>query len=214
MSDYFKREKISWAFQTHPKLVNELLLESIEGTMVEVMFLGIESCDDGVLQKMKKGSTWEDIGKAVKLLKNKNIKVGGNLILGSLGETQESMARSFERFRTLNLDSSNINVMQVYPGTTLWDEIENNDSGWHWVENARGDWENYNRSKPQIESAELSAGEIEKYRDEYKRKNYTLEKKIRKRIRKKLIKSKMLYSMTKKLYFSIKKIFSSSTIQD
>ncbi len=88
--------------------------------------IGIESGVEKIFNKLKKGETFADIEKAVKMAKEIGIKVNGFFILGFPGSTYEDDMKSVAYSKTLELDDALFNLISIYPGTELW-EIINND---------------------------------------------------------------------------------------
>jgi anaerobic magnesium-protoporphyrin IX monomethyl ester cyclase len=89
---------------------------------------GIESGDDEVLAKNKKGATCEQARKAVKWTKKAGIKVWGYFMLGLYGDTFESMQRTIDFACSLGVDIANFAVSAPYPGTE-WSRIATSEMG-------------------------------------------------------------------------------------
>lgn len=86
---------------------------------------GIESGDQEVLNKIPKGITIEQIKEAVGLTKKAGITVAGFFIFGLLGDTKETMQKTLNLAKELDLDLTSFTIATPYPGTRLWDLIKN-----------------------------------------------------------------------------------------
>lgn len=88
---------------------------------------GLESFDDAVLHRMKKGYTREIAVETLKRTKEAGIRTGINLICGFPGETEEEFAntlRWIEECRPHIDRVTSLSVCAVIPGSPLWTEAE------------------------------------------------------------------------------------------
>jgi len=89
--------------------------------------VGIESVDNDVLKKMKKGENIEAIERGIDLLKKHNINIKGFFIIGSNGETKESALRMIEFAKKHNFKQARFSMLIPYPGTEMASWIDQND---------------------------------------------------------------------------------------
>lgn len=66
--------------------------------------IGIESLNDEILKLMNKGEEVETIINAINILKNNNIIVEGSFLIGYYEDTKESIMRTIEKAKKLNID--------------------------------------------------------------------------------------------------------------
>lgn len=85
---------------------------------------GIESGNQAVLDKIPKGTTIEQIKKAVTLTKKAGIETCGYFIFGLIGDSKESMKETLDLAIELDLDVTSFHIATPYPGTRLWDTIK------------------------------------------------------------------------------------------
>lgn len=86
-----------------------------------VISYGIESGDQNVLDSMKKMITLEQVRSSIRYTKEADIKAGGFFILGMLGDTRETIDKTFSFARELKLDYYAFSVATPYIGTELFD---------------------------------------------------------------------------------------------
>lgn len=119
---------------------------------IQVLF-GVESFNNDVLKKSKKGFTKEDAIETIKLFKNSSIEVTAFLIVGLEGENEDTIKETWETINGIQKEKrlyyEDIGIAAVYPGTdlfkickskgTLSDEYWLNNDGipWFTVEHSR-----------------------------------------------------------------------------
>jgi radical SAM superfamily enzyme YgiQ (UPF0313 family) len=85
---------------------------------------GADSGDAGMLQRLRRDFSPEDILNTVRWCKESGIAVMLDLLLGSPGETRESLFRTVELMRRADPDRVGVAVgVRVYPGTELADQV-------------------------------------------------------------------------------------------
>lgn len=115
-------EGVRWICNSRVDTVDPCLLDEMKDSGCWMICYGIESGDDFVLAKNKKGATCEQAKKAVKWTKKAGIKVWGYFMLGLYGDTKESMRRTIDFSKSLGVDIANFAVSAPYPGTE-WNRI-------------------------------------------------------------------------------------------
>lgn len=81
---------------------------------------GTDSGDEGMLRKLGRGYTPQDIIHTVKLCREQGMVVMLDLLLGAPGETRESVINTIELMKRLEPDRVGVVVgVRVYPGTRL-----------------------------------------------------------------------------------------------
>jgi len=125
---------------------------------------GIESGNQDVLKRIKKGITMEQAEKAVRMTKEAGIRVGANYIIGHPGETPETARQTIEFAVKLNADANAIGLMVPYPGTEVAEMARKGEGGYRLLSL---DWSDYNKqignaleletlSRKQMERLQLS----------------------------------------------------------
>lgn len=88
--DYIKDKKIdSIRVSTRPDYINKEILKRLKKYKVKTIELGVQSTNDYVLKKCKRGHTYEDVIKASKLIKRYGFTLGHQMMIG-LPESAEA----------------------------------------------------------------------------------------------------------------------------
>jgi len=130
MIDRGYNEKIIWDIQMRANLVSPKDLELFKllkkAGCIQAEF-GFESGSPRMLQTLKKNTvTVEQNHQAIKLCKKAGLRVFGNFMIGSPGETVEDiqMTKKFILEHINDMDEIVINMTIPYPGTEVWDILE------------------------------------------------------------------------------------------
>ena len=93
---------------------------------------GLESGSQEVLDKLGKGTTVEQGIRAVEMAHEAGIKVFGSFMVGSPGETAETVEATIRLIRKMKLDEIGLGVTTAYPGTDLFDTFGRDVQGLDW----------------------------------------------------------------------------------
>lgn len=104
---------------TRPDAIDEAATAFLVQHGVEVVELGTQSLDDEVLKRAGRGHSAADVGVAVRLLRDKGLQVGLQLMVGLPGDTRERYLASLERALELRPDFLRIYPTLVIAGTRL-----------------------------------------------------------------------------------------------
>lgn len=99
-------------------------LESLKRAGCYCITFGMESGNDEVLRLMKKQVTAEQTRQAVSLVKEAGLEVHGSFIIGSLGDTRETIEETIRFAIDLDLDAVQFSILVPLPGTELFAEAE------------------------------------------------------------------------------------------
>ena len=88
--------------------------------------IGIESGDDGVLEKAKKSTNVKMITKAVEEIARQKIEVWGYFIIGLPGETLKTIQKTIDLSLKLPLSIAKFDIGAPYPGTEFYDYVTKN----------------------------------------------------------------------------------------
>ncbi|MFA4872283.1 MAG: radical SAM protein, partial [Patescibacteria group bacterium] len=83
---------------------------------------GVESGDQGVLDRAKKGITIDQIKSAFKLAKKTGMETLGFFVLGLPGETKETMEKTINLAKELDVDLPKASIATPLPGTEFFHE--------------------------------------------------------------------------------------------
>lgn len=99
---------------TRPDAINEEVLAVLKEYGVTSIELGAQSCNNAVLEKNRRGHTFEDTVKAAELIRNAGFSLGLQMMTGMPGSTKEDDMLTAARFSGLKPDT-----MRIYPALVL-----------------------------------------------------------------------------------------------
>jgi anaerobic magnesium-protoporphyrin IX monomethyl ester cyclase len=146
----------------------------------QVMF-GVETCDPVVAANIKKKIDSERVQWVVKACQKIGLDVRLAFLLGSPGETRESMEESIRFAIRLSPDLAQFNIVTPFPGTEMFNWADKN--GYLVTKN----WDDYDLSNPVMELPSVSSETVlnyyrKAYRQFYLRPSFILNR-IRKIVR-------------------------------
>ncbi len=111
---------IRWWNILYPKGVDEELIGYLAKAGCEQVSIGFESGSEEILRGMNKKFTLGEVRQISEMLSEYGIRRMGFLLLGSPGETRESVERSLLFADSLKLDSVKVTTgVRIYPHTSL-----------------------------------------------------------------------------------------------
>jgi len=119
--------KIRWTCNSRVDYVDEEMLSLMGQAGCWLISWGIESANEMILKRARKGYKKEQAFKALKWAKAAGIKNWGYFIIGLPGETEESIQETIAYAKELPLDIALFHIAAPYPGTPFfYDVVENN----------------------------------------------------------------------------------------
>jgi len=106
-------------FSTRPDTISEKTLSFISDYPVSCIELGVQSMDDEILARNRRGHTSEDTKKAVFLIKKKGYRLGLQIMVGLPGDTRETTMATGKAISCLAPDFVRIYPTLVIEGSTL-----------------------------------------------------------------------------------------------
>jgi radical SAM superfamily enzyme YgiQ (UPF0313 family) len=150
-------KEILWAFQTHSNMIHDLnTLKTMKRAGLHLIKLGIESGNQRTLDLIQKGTTVQQHEKAIRLLKEAEITVHANLMVGFPWETKKEAYHTIEWIKQLDPNQAQFSLAIPYPWTELYDMAKEN--GWLLVQ--EGDWESFDATHPMMKMEGMSPDEI------------------------------------------------------
>ncbi|NTV84885.1 MAG: radical SAM protein [Bacteroidales bacterium] len=86
--------------------------------------IGIESANNEMLKKIGKGTTVGKISEGIRMLKDAGIEIMSQYVIGSPGETLETVKESIAFAKQSGCDYTNFYMVLPYKGTRQWDYTE------------------------------------------------------------------------------------------
>jgi anaerobic magnesium-protoporphyrin IX monomethyl ester cyclase len=120
-----ERLNMDWICEGRVDSCSHELLHEMAKAGCKILFLGIESANQRILDYYNKKATPKLSESAVKTAKKAGIDViVGSFILGAPDETKKEIQHTIEFARKIPIDIPEFNILGVYPGTDMWDEFE------------------------------------------------------------------------------------------
>ncbi len=134
---------IKWTCNSRVDYVDQKMLEMMSKAGCWLISWGIESGNEQVLQRARKGTTPDKAKKALHWAKDAGIKNWGYFIIGLPGETEETIRETIDFSKSLPLDIALFHVAAPYPGTPFFFDVVENDwfrrgTRWEQVDMDRG----------------------------------------------------------------------------
>jgi len=126
--DIVKQRGLKFRFKIQSRvdlLLNENTIDALYESGVDTVWIGAESGSQKILDAMDKGTSVEQIYKATRILKKKNIRVALFIQLGYLGETNEDINKTIAMIKDLLPDDIGISVSYPLPGTRFYEIVKN-----------------------------------------------------------------------------------------
>ncbi len=168
--------KIAWTCETRVNLVDKNLLRNMKRAGCYAVAYGIESASPDIIETLHKDTTLEQVEEAVRITREVGIQVIGYFMLGSPGETLETIRQTIDFAQKLKVDFAQFSVTTPYPGTELYNIYMKDRT-------ESIPWENFvyagtdNPATPVFESDEISRDDLkywikQAYREFYLRRSY------------------------------------------
>ena len=101
-------------------------LKAMKEAGCRLLIVGYESGDQQILKNIKKGATIERARQFTKDCHKLGLVVHGDFILGLPGETRETIRRTIDFAKELDVETIQVSVAHAYPGTELYDYAVSN----------------------------------------------------------------------------------------
>lgn len=112
---------ITWTCLSRVDTIDREILAQMKRAGCYMISYGLESGAQEVLDRLNKGTTVEQGIAAVAMAHEAGIRVFGSFMIGSPGETPETVEKTIQLIRKLKLDEVGLGVTTAYPGTELFD---------------------------------------------------------------------------------------------
>ena len=106
-------------FSTRPDTINPQTLDIISPFKISTIELGVQSMNDEVLLKSRRGHTASDTIKAVDLLKKYSFTIGAQVMAGLPGDNENLLLKSTRQVTELKPDFARIYPLMVLKGSLM-----------------------------------------------------------------------------------------------
>lgn len=115
-----KNLKIHWTCETRVDLVDRELLQHMKDAGCYSVSYGIESASQEILDIINKNVTTEQMEEAVHSTRDVGLQTVGYFMVGSPGETAESIKKTIALAKKLRLDYAQFSIATPFPGTEFY----------------------------------------------------------------------------------------------
>lgn len=121
-----RKYDLIWSCNARVDVVNEKVLGLMKKAGCKMITYGVESGNQEILNRLKKGITPDQAINAVRLTKKAGIQTTVNLIFGGPGETRGTIGETLRFIKLLDPDYGNFAYLTAFPGSALYDEALRN----------------------------------------------------------------------------------------
>jgi len=121
-----RRHKVDldWICEGRVNQVSDEMLREMKRANCRIMFYGVESANQRILEYYKKNITPDQSVLAVKKTRKAKIPfILGSFIVGAPGETLTEIINTLKFAQKLDIDFPVFNLLGTMPGTDIWDEM-------------------------------------------------------------------------------------------
>jgi len=140
--------------RANEKLLDEEMLATMKKAGVWEVFIGVESGNQGMLDRMGKNLSIEEIERAFRLVRGAGIRTKASFIIGLPGETEQTIMDSVRLWKKIRPDWGDFSRAIPFPGTKLEQEVRENG-------HALCDCEDFILGKTLVRTDSLSGDELE-----------------------------------------------------
>jgi anaerobic magnesium-protoporphyrin IX monomethyl ester cyclase len=128
--------------QTRVDCIDDEFMHLLKVAKFEFLELGVESGNDDVLKRIRKGISLAQVEVAVAMARRYEVKVWCNFILGHPHETRENMSDTVRFISHLNPDRLSVSIMTPYPGTPIYEMARKGKGGYRLLAD---DWKSFDK---------------------------------------------------------------------
>jgi radical SAM superfamily enzyme YgiQ (UPF0313 family) len=122
-----ERIDIEWIAEGRVDQCSYTLFKEMVKAGCRMLYFGIESANQHVLDYYNKGITPQQSQKTLKIARKAGIDIlVGSFIIGAPNETKHDIQKTFTFIKNLEIDIPQINLLQANPGTPLWNDFKRN----------------------------------------------------------------------------------------
>lgn len=120
LCEKLKPLKFTWSCTSRVTTDYETL-KAMRDSGCRLLIVGYESGDPQILRNIKKGATIEMAQRFTENCKKLGLVIHGDFIIGLPGETRETIGRSIEFAKRLDVETIQVSIAHALPGTELFD---------------------------------------------------------------------------------------------
>lgn len=122
LCDHIQDLDLTWTCEARADLVSKSILRTMRQAGCRLIYFGIESGNQEVLDGLNKHIRLEQVELAVRQTQEAGIKAAGYFMLGCPGETPQTMQETIDFATGLHLDHAQFSACSPLPGSRLYDQ--------------------------------------------------------------------------------------------
>jgi anaerobic magnesium-protoporphyrin IX monomethyl ester cyclase len=124
LCDELKKRNVTWRGWTRANMVTEELVDKMSESNCLALCIGVESGSQRILDNLHKGTTIEENRKAIQYIKNSGMYARISIIVGSPGETWDTVQESIDFTLETQPDDWLLSIFVPVPGSEAYTESE------------------------------------------------------------------------------------------
>ena len=133
---------ITWEAAIRVTSINEKMIKKMVQAGCYYVGFGVETGDEEILKKSKKGIDLNKAIKATRLAKLYGVRTMSFFIIGHPDETDTSIDKTIDFLVKMNTDDVSIGIMVPYPGTEIYKMALAGEGGYRMISNS---WDDFNK---------------------------------------------------------------------
>ncbi len=109
-----------WVVNTRPELLDDEIVAHMKAAGCVAIAIGVESGNDEILKKMKKGFTADDVRRAAQIMARHGVTLSSQFMIGLPDETPDQMMDTVRLMEEIDPVSVMLSVATPLPGTDLY----------------------------------------------------------------------------------------------
>jgi len=159
---------ISFKCQTRADMATHETLSLLKQAGCELIFYGIESGVQEILDKSGKRITPDKVRRAVRNASDVGITVRGSFILGLDGDTMKTINQTIafaEELKSIGLDQAQFHCLDLYPGTAFWNMALKGEGSLR-PNYDLYDWSVFSREVPHVETNDVTIKHLTEFKEQ------------------------------------------------
>ena len=154
-----KRRKLKfwWGCTSRVDTLDEELLQTMKDAGCITIFIGVESADQQMLDKMNKNITLTKTKNAFELARKVGIRTIASCVIGMPDDTKENIKNTIEFVKSLNPNYALYSLATPYPGTRFYNETFKKNLI------TIKDWSKYTLINPVLETVDCTSKELRSF---------------------------------------------------
>jgi radical SAM superfamily enzyme YgiQ (UPF0313 family) len=117
----FKKQKLDFTWSCTSRVTTDYdTLKAMKDAGARLLIVGYESGDQEILKAMKKGATIDMAHRFTENAHKLGLTIHGDFIIGMPGETRETIRKSIDFAKKLDVETIQVSIAHAYPGTEFY----------------------------------------------------------------------------------------------